>query len=76
MNFPLHDERTAPQAVQKGLAATRKIFEFLLPTLESFNGLAVVIFGLALLALFRFHIGVIPVILGSIVAGLAITWLV
>ncbi|MEE8258154.1 MAG: chromate transporter, partial [Sphingomonadales bacterium] len=52
------------------------VFEFLAPTLESFNGLAVAIFGLALLALFRFHVGVIPVILGSIVAGLAITWLV
>lgn len=52
------------------------VFEFLAPTLESFNGMAVAIFGLALLALFRFHVGVIPVILGSIGAGLAITWLV
>ena len=46
------------------------VLEFLAPNIASFNGMAVAIFGLALLALFRFHIGIIPVILGSIVAGL------
>lgn len=52
------------------------VFEFLAPVPGTFNGPAVVIFGLALLALLRFHAGVIPVILGSIVLGLAITALV
>ena len=51
------------------------IFEFLTPNPETFNGPAVIIFALALVALVRLHIGVIPVILGSIVLGLGINWL-
>ncbi|MHA1544358.1 MAG: chromate efflux transporter [Alphaproteobacteria bacterium] len=48
------------------------VFEFLTPTLETFNGPALLVFALAIIALFRFHIGVIPVILGSVILGLGI----
>lgn len=52
---------------------TFSVLEFLVPNLATFNGPAVMVFVLAVIALFRFHIGVIPVILGSILLGLGIS---
>jgi len=49
------------------------VFEFATPTLGSIQWPSILLFVAAMIALFRFHIGVIPVILGSIVAGLAVT---
>lgn len=51
------------------------VFEFLAPNLKTFNGPSLLVFALAMIALFRFHIGVIPVILGSIVLGFGIPFL-
>ena len=51
--------------------AEYSLFEFAAPVFSTIQWPGVILFALALVALLRFHVGVVPVILGSIVLGLA-----